>query len=293
MNDRRRSIILYGNCQAGALSVIFGSHPAIAERFTVRHLASFDDPVNQAPMLAPEDVQSAAILFEQHDPVRFPHRADLPDDCVTATFPSIDFNLLWPLTRDNPYNDRSNPEIPWGEFFYGDRRIIDDVERGLSVDEVVERYLAASAEGLPDPDRFANLERGRLIARDAKCDVKMADFIFANFREICLFWCVNHPTMAALLEMSRRLVDAIGGAASPLGDIAFDDQPGTLPQIEPLALFNVPVHPAIAAHFNLRWYQEMGGRYGLNGANLTYAEYFRKMAASAIAARDRLSAGSR
>jgi hypothetical protein len=292
MTASQRQIVFYGNCQAGALATAFSSHPAIAERFSVRHLPSFDDPVNRARVMEQADVRSTAVLFEQHDPVRFPHLEDLPSDCVSATFPSIDFNLLWPLTRDNPYNDRSDPAVPWGAFPYGDRFLIEAIERGDSLEAILERYAADSPGALPDLDRFAKLERGRLMARDAKCDVKIADFVLSQFQQTALFWCVNHPTMAALLEIGRRLLDTIDGPSSPLRGISFDESSGMSTSIEPLALINVPVHPVVAAHFGLEWYEGMNGRYGLDGAKLTYEEYLREMVASSIAVRDRDQVGS-
>jgi hypothetical protein len=282
----QRTILFYGNCQAGAVAEVFRSDPQIASAFAIRHMASFDDPeAPPASGISVEDTRNAAVLFEQFDPVPFPYRDALPADAVAATFPAVDFNLLWPLSCVNPYNDPT-PDLPWGHFPYGDRIIVDCVKRGLSADDAWEHYRTASETALPDLERFLKLERGRLAAREMKVDVKFSEFIFEHFAEQNLFWCVNHPTLEPLRALSSKLVDAIGGRDSVLAAMNVDATIAAMPPRGPLALISVPVHPAIAEHFGLRWYPGSGPHYGLGDATMTYDDYFRAMIACSIAMRE-------
>ena len=140
------TLLIYGNCQAGALSVLLGADSTIAQEFRVRYLPSFDDRVPGSKVLPAEDVQVAALLLEQVDPQPFPYRDLLPSHCVTLTFPAVDLNLLWPLTCPNPLNDQPTDATPWGHFPYGDRVILDCVQRGLSVDDTLD-YEESSSMG--------------------------------------------------------------------------------------------------------------------------------------------------
>ena len=288
------AILFYGNCQAGALAVIFGADPIIKASFDVTYAASFDDRTSSKVTLTREVVGTTAILFEQHDPKVFPMRALLPPNCLTVTFPSIDLNLLWPLHCANPFNDTPTAETPWGRFFYGDRIIVDCIQRGLSAAETIQIYEHSSAQHLPNLDRFAALEAARLASRDLKCTVTMADFILAHFREKNLFWTVNHPTMAALRELSSRLIERAKLRSIVFYSVQLDATIAGLPPQGPLGELRVPVHPNIANHFKLTWYpDEASKQYGLRREPLTYREYFGQMTECAASVRDCASIGSR
>lgn len=280
----RPKIVFYGNCQTDALATIFRSSPAIVAAYDVRYMASFDDPAAGPTTFDEADAAEADVLFEQFDPNPFPFKDRLPATCTRVQFPSIDFNLLWPLTSINPYNDKS-AELPWGHFPYGDRIVVDCVKRGMGADEIWQYYQERSAAALPDLDRFEQLERSRLAAREAKCDVRLSEFVFERFASENLFWCVNHPTVPPLREMARRLIDAAGcSGALNAGEI--ESALATMSPRGPLALINVPVHPAVAEHFDLAWYAAHEGTYGLEGAGLTYEQYFRSMIETSLAVRD-------
>lgn len=281
------AVIFYGNCQANALSLLLASDATITDAFSVHFLASFEDRNPGTSEIDPAVVASAAVLFEQFDPVSFPHRSSLPDGCLTVTFPSVDFNLLWPMTATNVFNDPPTPERLWGTFPYGDRIIVEAVKKGLAVDDILIEYARTAVERLPNLDRFAELEWARLRARDAKCDVKMAEYVESHFRDINLFWCVNHPTLEALRELCLRLLAAaaLGGVA--ISPATLDQTIAALPPQEPLGILRVPIHPAVAEHFRLNWVPGATAKvYGLWGEPLTYDEYFRGMAECSINVRD-------
>lgn len=287
------ALIFYGNCQANALSLLFSSDTTITGAFSVHYLASFDDRIPGTSEIDPGAVASAAVLFEQFDPVRFPYHGSLPPTCVTITFPSVDFNLLWPLAGRNIYNDSPTPERLWGTFPYGDRIVIDAVKEGLAVEDLLSQYASTAVERLPNLDRFAELEWARLRARDAKCDVKMAEYVEAHFRDINLFWCINHPTLEALHELCLRLLSAATRSGVEISSATLDQSLAALPPQGPLGILRVPVHPTVAEHFRLSWVPDATAKvYGLWGEPLTYDEYFRHMAECSINVREALRAAA-
>jgi hypothetical protein len=279
-----KTVVIYGNCQAAALASILSADRSMNSHYRVCYFASFDDRIPDRVDVRREEVDVAAFLFEQYDPKSFPHRDRLPSDCVTVTFPSIDCNLLWPLTTANTFNDEPSAEFPWGHFPYGDRVIVDAVGRGLSVSEVLEYYQSESYRQLPSLDRFERIERARLAARDKKCDIKMTEFVFSHFREERLFWSVNHPTMRPLREICGRLTDVIR-EHEPTFEDTIDETIEALPPQGPLALIRVPIHLAVAEHFGLNWFG-LDSVYGIGDSRLTSDEYFLNMTRYSVDVRD-------
>jgi hypothetical protein len=284
-NAEKPTLLVYGNCQAGAVGTILGIDPILTEAYNVRYLPSFDDRVPGSRDLAPEVIARTALLLEQYDPNPFPFRDKLAASCRTLTFPSVDLNLLWPLRCVNPLNDPPTEAFPWGHYPEGDRVILDCVQRGLSADETVAYYQMHAGDGLPDLDRYRDMEQARLKGRDSKCSVTMSDFVFTGFLRANLFWCANHPTMAALRELCVRLLKAAADVLPEAKLVDVDRTIAVLPPQGPLGFLCVPIHPAIVEHFDLEWYRQDEGRnYGLRDFPMTYVEYLHGMASTAIQA---------
>jgi hypothetical protein len=277
------TLLIYGNCQAFALTSFFRASPIISCAYNVRYFASFDDHSPGSRSIAPQELASTVLFFEQADPNIFPFLHLLPSDCVTLTFPAIDLNLLWPLSVTNTY---SVPTLkyPWGRFPYGDRVIVDCVERGLSLEETLAYYRASSWEHLPDLDRFRMMEIARLRSRDASLDITMSDFVFDRLSHENVFWCLNHPTMVPMRELARRLLTAGVQRIAQLQEIAIDAIIDTFPLEGPLAFLRVPIHPAIVERYDMEWYHaDEGPNYGFRQESpLTYEQYFRELTSEII-----------
>jgi hypothetical protein len=284
VNGSEKPILLvYGNCQAGGVSAILGSDPALSVAYSVRYLPSFDDRVPGSRDLPLDVVGRTLLLLEQFDPNPFPFRDHLPAHCKTVVFPSVDLSLLWPLRCVNPFNDEGSEEFPWGHYPEGDRVIINCVQRGLSADETLAYYLAHAHEELPNLSRYLEIEKARLRAREANCDLTMSDFIFSGFCAENLFWCAYHPTMSPLRELCNRLVSTVEPALPEVRAADIDKTVALLPPQGPLGFLRVPIHPAIVDHFDMEWYRvEEGRNYGLRDSPVTYEDYLHGMAETAI-----------
>jgi hypothetical protein len=284
VSTTKPTLLVYGNCQAGALAYLLCEDAAIAGAFAVRYLPSFDDRNAQSRELSTDDIAATAVFFNQYDPTPFPYLDNLPKDCVTISFPSVDLQLLWPLSSPNPYNDLPTQDRPWGRFPTGDRVIIECVERGCSLEETIDYYRTSSASHLPDLKRYAAMERGRLAARETKCDVAMSDFVFERFVSENIFWTENHPTMGPLRELARRLLDAARARRSDIPIVDLDATIERLPADGPLSFLRIPIHPEIVSFFNLAWYRDRAqADFGLRFESPLDAEsYFREMAILAV-----------
>lgn len=284
------TIIVYGNCQAEALWALLSANSIISSAFRVRFLLTFNSPVER-PQSDAADAATCRVLFEQEDPTPFPYSDSLPSDCVRIRFPSVDLNLLWPFTCPNPYNDAAAPELPWGHFPYGDRVLIECIDKGLSAEECLAYYFSASSKYMLDLDRLFHIEAARLRARDARCDVKMGSFVFEMLPVSRPLWAPNHPALPVLCELLQRLLCA-AKEVQPIFDGVdiFESASANFSPGGPLSAVNVPIHPSIVDHYGLTWYDPTSRHQTFGDAGYTYEEYFAKYVETSIAVKNSLRA---
>ena len=120
-------------------------------------------------------------------------------------------------------------------FIYGE-----DIVRNLLQQYDLEEVLRLYRSGLIDFDlrnRF-NFCMGELLRREARTDIKVADFIKENYQQRKLFCTHNHPTTFLFEEVCRQIVKHV--------DLSFD-----LLQIEvdndnqaKLSQTNTPISPS-------------------------------------------------
>ena len=287
------TLIVYGNCQAEAVHAILHRHPRIRDHFRPIYLRSFDHPVDGWQQLPAADVAACAVLFEQHDRREFPHRELLPEDCRTVKFPAMDLNVLWPFNRVNPYNRPEPPDFPFGRFAYGDSVIVDCIERGMRAREILEYYLERWDEYAPNLDRLLSLERARLAHRDAQCDIKMGHYVIEHFSQQRLFWTVNHPTNALVCQLIVDLMNTAFADEPPVTRDEIDATRNQYFEADPLGAISVPVHPKVAEHFHLEWYDPKERYVSFGGKRYTYVSYFETMIKTSLAFRLTAEAAAR
>jgi hypothetical protein len=268
----RPLLVVYGNCQAEALTEIFRIPPFAADAFEIRYASSFNPQYPDQPTR--EELARCVFFFEQYDRAPNPLREMLPSVCKTVTFPSIDCNVLWPWTEVNRANAPEPPDFPHGRFPYGDAVLSRCIDADMSTEEIVEYYFKRAWEEQPVPiERLYALERSRLEAREKHCEVKMGTYIFDRFRDTRMHWTVNHPTSVALCELAIRMMRAAFAQAEDYerSELLFHVR---LRLGEPLGQLGVPIHPEVARALGLRR-QSGDEKYPYYGAEFTPAEYVR------------------
>lgn len=283
---RKQTLIVFGNCQAQGIASVLTKHPAIRELFDVKYLRSFEHPVEGIAELKEEHVTRCGLVLEQHDQsnvVPFPE--GLPRGTPRVTFPSADLNLLWPLWSVNPFNVPEPPRFPHGRFTYGDKVVLTQLEGGATTEEALVYYLECSRRDLPNLDQLLRLERARLMRRDTQCDIKMAPIILERFQHERLFWTMNHPTHALLRVLMNALLAHAANLDPRLAGVVLDEAFfETYFSVEMLGQIAVPIHPGVAEHFALSWYDPYE-EWVYYGETRTYESYFREMIEYCAAAR--------
>lgn len=268
------TIFVLGDPQAEAIALLLRHTPAIGQKFSVRH-AGTDVAITPKP---------GDVVFEQVDLER-PKAPRQAKEVRRVTFPAMSFGLLWPLHSVNEFNETDPPHFPHGLFPYGDSFIVSCVEQGVSTDDIIKLYMAQTwPTSWPDLDKLFQQETARLTQLDAKCDVKIGSYTLKHFRRQRLFAAYNCPTNALLGEVTVRLLDA---ALPALGDHvqkSVDEVRSTFAR-DILGAVNVPIHPLVAEHFGLLWYDREQRYNFFDQQNLSYREYFEAMIRSGTAAR--------
>jgi hypothetical protein len=280
--ETRPTVVIYGNCQADAATTIFNRHPSFRERFRAIFYPSYDHPTIKPEDISPADVAACAVLLEQHDPVGFPLRQLLPAGIRVVTFPSLDFNLLWPLTCPNPFDTRTAGRN-YGIFPYGDRVILTCVKRGMNADDILQYYLRGWDDYKVDLGRLTSIETARIAQRDEHCDVQFGSLVLERFRVERLFWTVNHPAAPLLAQMTTKLLAAaFPGEPWAQCDDMFETIVGNFSPYGPLGSIDVPIHPDVADYLGLSWYRYEEGHRLSDGRVLSYEQYFRELIAQSV-----------
>ncbi|MBV9785934.1 MAG: hypothetical protein JO264_19185 [Acidisphaera sp.] len=267
-----------GDCVMDAILQGIRSLPA-AEDLVEIHFAHVDATGPARP--SPEILRRCTVLIEEAWPwngnstLRETDRVWLPTDCTTVLVPALHFNTLWPLVANDPRNtpDAGSPAglIPYA---VGDRLALQVIKDVADPKERLAAYLERSPLDLIDVDRFHQLTMHEFFRRERGCDVRVAAHVLENFRHRRLFFTHTNPTP----ELLRLILVQIYG--HPAVEDLFETS-----CVEAAELFDrwaagtdvfagaeAPIHPDIARHFGLEWY-DPAARYAWNGRLYSFEEW--------------------
>jgi hypothetical protein len=256
----KKVVIGAGSCIIQAILGQFQTIPGLADKAEL-HLSQILPGGREK--LAPDLLARCAILIEEAAPwqksgtLTSEERAHLPESCVTITVPTLHFNSLWPLMTEDPRNV-PEPGAPYGRipFGMGDKLALKIVQTEPDPEKRRAAYDAAGLRGLVNPARSHELEIRNCFAREQGCDVRVAAYVMAHFREKRLYYTHNHPTgelmyvvlsqlyaLAPLRELIKLPYDQLITAARLWADTSnvFGGE-------------EAPVHPEVAAYFGLQWW---------------------------------------
>lgn len=272
----KQNILAYGGQQAEAVALVLGRIPSLAAHAAV----SYTSDAAEGDLLA----ACTVLLLEEGVPA--PAKHVLGKRCRVVTFPALDFYALWPFNCVNPHNKPEPPLFPFGRFPYGDSFVQSCIDRQIPADRIIALYSGPAWDASwPDLDRLFQSESLRLAAKDARCSVRLGSYILKHFRRERLFTAVHSPTDVLFTQLVARLLDAGLPAGPRVSNAEIASVLAGLGTRDLLGALAVPIHPKVAEHFGLVWY-DAGDLYNyFDIENLTYEEYFRQMIDSIVLAR--------
>jgi hypothetical protein len=253
---RRRSILVFGYCQASHLGRLLKAIPYVTERFEVCVIEIFPDPLTgeyAAP--APEILESCEYAYFQLGQGDAPpgYLKPLIAKRKALRFPVLICQALWPahveLHRKLRIDQASlqEPGLPWGRFPCCDRVLLDLVDSGPDDERTVEEYLRMDLAETLDLDRKVEIWRDYIQQLDDSCDVPMAELQWREWRTFQHFWTVSHPTNRLVGGILRGLLKRTV-RRTPEEEVARALGENELNQ------FMTPIHPSVARRLDLQWY---------------------------------------
>lgn len=264
-------VVLYGNCQIPFLArLLAAAHGEKGYLCVLNHA-----PVGQeADRPSVEHMQRCCLYLEQYDsqpnispntplpshvqryglPLRRYLRENCPKNCQTLVFPSFVLTCLWPFASIYDARNVPEPDYVWGRYPYGNRLALEILDQGLSGDAAFAEYKKRSLEQMPDSYSLLKRTKNKLDKRDAHCDIKIADYVWKNFRESHLFLTYAHTRSEAIGVLALRLYDAlhpmIGGNASEARH-RLQTELQILPDMGGL---EEPIDPVLIRHLGLKFH---------------------------------------
>jgi hypothetical protein len=254
-----RTILLFGNCQvpfiAHALSTITGLNDDYRFVYAPNHAV----PGQPIPHVPQEYLGDVALYVEQYDSreteVRSALRASVPETCPRVVIPSMFFDCLWPFNCLEPRSFPAEEGFPFGRYPYGDMIGLMLAAKGERGPSAVAAYHQLSMEKMPDLDTRLDRCLNWAAEHDRHSDVRIGDYIEANFRKRQLFWSYGHASAELLLELVRRIYlqfqPIIGGTLENTQSCL-----AGLSATESMGGAQVPIHPLVAEYYGLAY----GGR---------------------------------
>ncbi len=275
----RTTVALYGNCQAEYLVLMLEHVPALSERFAFAPVTNHGARIPADRRTLPASLSHAAIYWEQFDQhprvdLRERVRARLPSDCRVVRYPSLGMTALWPFAAPDAREGANGSE----SFPFADRVALELAGEGVPRDVAFDSYLERSRASMPALDRLLERDRRTIERRDAACDVRIGDAVFAHLRTRYDFWAWTYASGALVAELVLRLVQA----TPEMHDILEPDLDLQLAAIAEMApgqsSLQVPIHPDVIEHFGLA-YVTADSRYRWGAESMGFRAYIEAIVA--------------
>ncbi|PWT72604.1 MAG: hypothetical protein C5B59_15320 [Bacteroidetes bacterium] len=274
-----RKLIIYGNCQAGAVANVLSQVPQIADEWTIsvhelwkvgeefhRQVADFAD----ADMLLRQDVRN----WRQH-----PLRNSLPERLPTVVFPYVYVAALWPfdsflagtdqemVKAMKAFQVRSSRPFPFGFQDAVLARLRDEIS---DPSERLRRYRDFEFDDVPDLVRYAEFEEARLLNDDRRLGFTIGRYVVERYRYVRLFHAIVHPAAELIEQLTWEILSKIGIEMPRENVPAFRDAS--------MKNYQVPVHPKVIAALGLTWVDANSRYIQPDGTMATFDEYFGRYA---------------
>lgn len=149
--------------------------------------------------------------------------------------------LLFPYSGSNKNNKTlSNSVDKNGMFPHSDNLIDMCVERGFSVEQIIEYCMSENAMSEEEVTENFKLYMDKIRIREEQWDIKIYDFIKNNYKRRKLFFDVGHPTNVIFKYIAKSILEIL----------KINDDIATTVQLD---WHEVPVYPTVKKYLHLEW----------------------------------------
>ncbi len=274
-------VILYGNCQTPFLATLLAAAHGDKGYLCVLNHAP---PGEEADKPSLEQLQRCCLYLEQYDsqpdlsnqeelpetkrygiPLRRYLREHRPKSCPKLIFPSFLMTCMWPFASTGDPRNKPEPGYVWGRYPYANKVAMKIAARGLKGEEALDAYKRLSRKHMPNFRKVLKKAKNELKTRDAHCDIKIADYVWANFRKRHLFLSWGHIRKEAIGVLAERIHDAIQPHLGGDPETTRQRLLAALAQMSDMDTMEEPIDPVVADGLGLkfcqpdkrfRWYEQ-------------------------------------
>lgn len=278
-SPQARTVLVYGNCQAPFVARMLASLDDLNGDYRFVFAANnFFPGETQARPVPDEDLRDVALLLQQHEdragnPALLALKSRLPATCPVLTFPSFAAFSLWQFECPEP-RGRAEPGYPWKRYPMGDMIGLQVARSGITGELAVAAYMDLSMRKMPDLKNRLQRDIERMHHYDARCDVKLADYVEPAFRREHLFWTAGHMSATAVAELARRIAavarPVLGGSAERA-----DTCLAAVLDFDGMGEVQHPIHPVVADVLDLGFCQP-DTTYRWYSQNWTFFDYIQR-----------------
>ena len=278
--DDRKLCVLYMSCLGEGLAYLLPFSKEFNRRYRiVPHLSFQMETITKNVHLPAIDIEHCEVfvyhnpewivLFSPEDLIDYERiLSSLPSSATKISFPLAQFHPFWPFHTNDP-RDTASSRVPdrYGDirsYPYGDVFLMDQLNKGAPQEVVLRDCLSCDVASLVDLDAMLDWSISYMARNERNCNIKISEYVAAEFRRLSLFSTINHVSNELLVHMTNEILDSL---SCDLLDTSLSAS------LQPLVGFEMPIHPSIGAHFKIE-YISSNARYIIDRLrSSTYEQY--------------------
>ncbi len=269
------TVIVAGNYYALQLSRIAGALPSLRGKMQVQYVDTHPSLAYSAHTRPHDAFARAQVCWLQNGvgigATVQAIRDALPADCAIRRFAIPEMHAFWPFLSADPRAVREPDRYIPARYGFGDRIAAGLTHYPMADDLLPVIYDGLAQKEMPDLDALLAMDAMNWKRLDSRADVKLAPYLQAAVRRDRVFNAPTIPGPALMRVLAERLLDCPVLNAHLPADVRVADL-DTATQGFTGRREELPIHPAIAAHFGLAWWKP-GHRYRWHANSTTFEEY--------------------
>ncbi|WEG10998.1 WcbI family polysaccharide biosynthesis putative acetyltransferase [Pullulanibacillus sp. KACC 23026] len=256
----KKKCIVYGNCQIGPIRQYLMSSKSFRKLYKMIevppvHLCDRKTGLTEAQLNELNDCD--LFIYQKVSDTYGPYLATdyllekLPDKCQTMTIPVSYFTGY-------------HPQFAKGIQPYADKNIIHLLRQGKCDEDIISIVSDENFYTFEELQKNVQLSLNELKKRSNDLDVTLDDFIERYYKNVHLFFTVNHPNFPIIRYVSKKILAKLGLPADELTNVVHHTD---------FRRYILPIYPSVMKHLNLTFAKPEDKYSSLHNIPLNFHEH--------------------
>jgi len=261
IDPRRENFVVIGSCISRAICFVLTLSEQFRSHFNVINYWSANPNNVMSDFKIDWNLLASAKVIMYHPPgwsswgkeeTYVKLAANISSNSLGITFPYPSLTAFWPFFVQEPRNLEENtirnPMQHPRRFPQGDSYILAQLRKGeKSPSEIVEQYVNLDISEMVDLNELMLGNLMTMLSKEKETDIKVVDFIKENYQTKTCFQSAPHISNDIVLHLANQVLKKCGYA--PLKESILDSY-------SELVMHEVPIHPSVIRHFDLKFLDE-------------------------------------